>query len=74
MQNMSCPKCKGEMEPGVVPDMGYGKVWVSRWQRGAAEKGLLGGLKVRGRLSYEISVYRCKACGYLESYAVIPES
>ena len=70
----SCPKCKGEMEPGVIPDMGYGRVWVSGWQPGAADKGPLGGLKMRGKARYEVTAYRCKACGFLESYAVTPAS
>ena len=74
MPNAGCPKCKSEMEPGVIPDMGYGKVWVSRWQEGIAEKGLLMGLKGRGKRRYEIGAYRCKACGFLELYAVTPES
>ena len=64
-----CPKCQGRMEVGLIPDVGYGKVWVAAWQQGAPEKGLLGGLKRAGKTRYEIIAYRCTACGYLESYA-----
>jgi hypothetical protein len=26
------------MEPGAIPDMGYGRVWVSRWQQEPQKK------------------------------------
>ncbi len=66
--NPTCPKCAGSMEQGVIPDMGYGKVWVSSWQQ-SSEKGLLGGLKIWKKERIEIAAYRCVKCGYLESYA-----
>ena len=64
-----CPKCQGKMEVGVIPDVAPARVFVSAWQRGPAEKGLLGGLKRIGRTSYEITAYRCTSCGYIESYS-----
>jgi uncharacterized protein DUF6487 len=68
-RSLSCPKCKGSMEPGVIPDFGYGNVFVSSWQEGAADKNWLGSLKARGRTRHEITAYRCRSCGYLECYA-----
>jgi predicted nucleic-acid-binding Zn-ribbon protein len=66
--NLTCPKCKGAMEQGVIPDQGYGKVWVSSWQRNS-EKGFFGSLKTWKVKRTEIAAYRCMKCGYLESYA-----
>ena len=68
-RNIVCSKCKGTMEVGVIPDVAHGRIFVSSWQRGVAEKGPLGGLKRMGKTRYEITAYRCTSCGYLESYA-----
>jgi hypothetical protein len=67
--NETCPKCKGTMEAGVVPDRSYGAIIHASWFEGPAEKGMLGSLKLTGKKSFPITVYRCAACGYLESYA-----
>ena len=66
--NLSCPKCQGRMETGFLPDRGYGAVFVGSWQAGAPDRGWFG-LKWRGKTQYEITAYRCSACGYLEHYA-----
>lgn len=67
---INCPKCRGEMEVGVIPDMTHGPALVGSWQRGAPEKGPFGGLRRLGRERLEITAYRCTACGFLECYAV----
>ena len=69
----TCPKCRGRMQAGFVPDFSYGAVLQGSWFEGVPEKGLLGNLKVRGKDKYLITVYRCSSCGYLESYAM-PEN
>jgi Domain of unknown function (DUF6487) len=66
--NLTCPKCKGTMEPGVIPDMANAKVWPSSWQRNS-ERGYFGGLKSWKVKRIEIIAFRCTRCGYLESYA-----
>jgi predicted nucleic-acid-binding Zn-ribbon protein len=68
----TCPKCRGRMQAGYVPDFGTAVVQGS-WFEGVPEKGLLGNLKLRGKDKYPITVHRCSSCGYLESYAA-PES
>ena len=68
-RNMSCAKCQGRMEQGVIPDFGYGNVFVSSWQEGVPERNWFGILKWRGKAKHEITAYRCTKCGYLECYA-----
>jgi hypothetical protein len=63
--NLTCPKCAGSMEPGVIPVMTFQP---GSWQ-GNTERGFLGGLKHWGVKRIEIATYRCMKCGYLESYA-----
>src|SRR5262245_13700023 len=67
-QHPTCAKCRGSMEKGVIPDMGYGRVFITHWQAGRAT-GPLGGLRQRAQTRYEIAAYRCVKCGYLECYA-----
>lgn len=64
---MKCPKCDNEMEEGFIPDSG--------WFGGPASTNL--GWKPGKEASFsnifgkkiKIEAYRCKNCGYLESYA-----
>jgi len=67
---MKCPKCGSEMELGVAVDQ------AATMGGGTRSTGQIWGTKItRGMLSMEvqnakfISTYRCKNCGYLESYA-----
>jgi hypothetical protein len=69
IRNMSCAKCRGRMEEGVIPDFGHGQVYIGSWQEGAAERNWLGSLKVRHKTRHPITAYRCTSCGYLECYA-----
>jgi hypothetical protein len=57
------------MQPGFMPDVGYGSIQAGRWVEGAPEKGWTGNVKTRGRLNIVISAERCTACGFLELYA-----
>lgn len=50
-------------------DEGYGTRSVPKWVEGEAKKSIWTGLKLRGRQRLEVSTYRCRRCGYLESYA-----
>ena len=68
-RSMSCAKCQGRMEEGVLPDFGYGQVVPGSWQEGPAERNWLGSLKVRHKTRHPITAYRCRSCGYLDLYA-----
>ena len=59
------------MEAGYIVDQGYGKVTVAQWVGGEPETRLWmgGGLKLRGKAQLPVTTYRCRRCGYLESYA-----
>ena len=57
------------MEPGYVVDEGYGTRTVANWVAGEAERSIWTGLKLRGKTKIGVTTYRCRRCGYLESYA-----
>jgi hypothetical protein len=57
------------MEPGYVIDETRGFYRIPRWIAGAPERSMWTGLKLRGKEQLEIATYRCRRCGYLESYA-----
>jgi hypothetical protein len=57
------------MEQGFIVDEGYGKKLVSSWVRGEPQKSFWMGLQVSRKDRVEVSTYRCRQCGYLESYA-----
>jgi hypothetical protein len=68
-----CPKCKGEMEPGAIVARGpYGIARPTSWLSGEPEHGFWTGLKTRGRDRLPTRTYRCRECGFLESYATKP--
>jgi len=57
-----CPKCGGEFEEGMLA--AHGTRWVGRGLNMSATE-VLGSI-MPGKFS---TTYRCKSCGYLESYA-----
>ena len=57
------------MEVGFVVDEGYGTRTVAKWVAGEPERSMWTGLKLRGKAKQDVATYRCKRCGYLESYA-----
>jgi hypothetical protein len=57
------------MEQGFIKDEGYGTASASKWVEGPPEKSFWSGIKTAGREQVEVKTYRCKSCGYLESYA-----
>jgi hypothetical protein len=56
------------MEPGYVMDESYGRRLPSKWVEGVPEYWFFN-LKTRGKRQLEIATYRCRNCGFLESYA-----
>jgi hypothetical protein len=69
MAEPTCPKCRGEMEPGFVVDHTYGAAGASEWVEGPTEASFWTGVKLRGRDRRRIETLRCVGCGYLELYA-----
>lgn len=65
---ITCPKCKKEMQEGFAIDNSHAHLIVGRWIEGRPESGWLG-LKLRGKKWLPIATYRCLSCGYLERYA-----
>jgi len=68
-RSLSCPRCSGSMEPGYTLDEGYGTRTVAKWVAGEPERSIRTGLKLRGKAQHDVVTYRCRRCGYLESYA-----
>jgi uncharacterized Zn finger protein len=68
-RSLNCPRCSGSMEVGFVVDEGYGTRTVEKWVAGEPERSMWTGLKLRGKAKQDVVTYRCKRCGYLESYA-----
>jgi DNA-directed RNA polymerase subunit RPC12/RpoP len=68
-RSLSCPRCGGQLEPGYIVDEGYGTRTVAKWIAGEAERSMWTGLKTRGKDKLDVTTYRCRRCGYLESYA-----
>jgi len=68
-RSLNCPRCSGSMEVGFVVDEGYGTRTVAKWVAGEPERSVWTGLKLRGKAKQDVATYRCKRCGYLESYA-----
>lgn len=58
------------METGFVIDVGYGKTAVPKWAAGEPVRSFWSsGLNLRGKEQLPVTTYRCRRCGYLESYA-----
>lgn len=68
-ERKQCPKCGGEMVDGYVVDQGHGSVTVPSWREGEPRKSIWVGLKLGKTNPIEITTWRCRRCGYLESYA-----
>ena len=68
-RSINCLRCSGSMETGYVVDEGYGTRTVSKWIAGDPQPSMWTGLKLRGKAKLDVVTYRCKRCGYLESYA-----
>jgi predicted nucleic-acid-binding Zn-ribbon protein len=69
-QPTECPKCRGSMSQGVIADVGYGQWVIASFLPGTPKVSRWFGLKVRKKDLVPISTWRCRSCGYLESYAL----
>jgi ribosomal protein S27AE len=68
-RSLDCPRCGGTLEAGYTIDIGYGTKSLPKWVAGEPEKSIWTGLKLGGKDQLEVTTYRCRRCGYLESYA-----
>jgi hypothetical protein len=57
------------MEEGYLLDLTYGGAMPSKWVEGKPEVSFWTGIKTKGKHQIRISTFRCRDCGYLESYA-----
>ena len=57
------------MESGYTIDIGYGTKALPKWVSGEPQKSIWTGLKLGGKDQLEVTTYRCRRCGYIESYA-----
>ena len=57
------------MSEGYVVDVGYGSTSVPKLVEGSPVKSIWTGLKLRGKEQLSVTSFRCRRCGYLESYA-----
>lgn len=65
----SCAKCAGTMERGFLLDRTYGGQVATDWVEGAPEKSFWTGLKLGRKTRLQVATWRCRRCGFLESYA-----
>ena len=66
---MQCPKCKGEMAQGFVPDYYQTGIFVTGWHPGQPQKSFWNRTKVLESKCLPIGAFRCQECGFLEFYA-----
>jgi hypothetical protein len=60
------------MEEGFLLERGDGGVLSSEaWVAGKPEKSFLHGVRLKDKAVYEVRTFRCLACGYLDSYALV---
>jgi hypothetical protein len=58
------------MEPGFLLEQTQGGGWAAvHWAAGAPKKSFWTGLSLKGAQVLEVATWRCRRCGYLESYA-----
>jgi hypothetical protein len=57
------------MEEGFVLDRGQGGGAAARWVSGVPQRSFWTGIRLKDRAQYDIAAWRCRRCGYLESYA-----
>ena len=68
-RSRDCPKCGGAMAEGFLVDRTHGGAGVTAWVEGEPVKSVWTGLKLKGRARIDVSSWRCRRCGFLESYA-----
>ena len=67
---IECIKCHVQMEVGFVPDLREGGSSQQVWSPGKPRKSFWTGLKMKAAQLLPVKTFRCRKCGYLESYAL----
>ena len=68
-ENLTCPKCSGQMVRGFILDHAFAQLGFSHWIEGEPEWSRVFGTKVPKGKDMPTATFRCEGCGYLESYA-----
>lgn len=70
--NSNCPKCESKMEEGYVLDSIATQTKPETWVEGEKPHSVWEALTTGNgdKRRFETKVYRCRSCGFLESYAV----
>lgn len=71
MKSQRCAKCGAESEIGFLVDRSRHD-GVAHWADGEPRYLFLSFLRMRARRKLPIRSWRCRKCGYLESFAVEP--
>ena len=66
---MPCPKCKGEMVQGFVPEYSHKDALLVSWREGQPKKSFWTTTKAPRGAGVPIGAFRCQKCGFLEFYA-----
>lgn len=67
----NCPKCRGEMVEGFIPDfLDHNNSSLTIWIEGKPEKSFWTGTKIKDKKQFIIKTFRCVNCGFLEQYAI----
>jgi len=69
MSQLTCPKCKGDMEQGYVVDYNLAAPMQSKWIPGEPDTSFWSANTIDKKKLVPVSTFRCINCGYLESYA-----
>ena len=69
-KEMQCPKCKGEMVQGFVPDYFHdARSLVVAWFAGPPKKSFWSKTKALRGDGVPVGAFRCQKCGFLEFYS-----
>jgi hypothetical protein len=66
-----CSKCNSDMDEGFLLEKGEAPLLSAEtWVLGKPVKSWFAGLNLKGTVLYDVTTFRCIACGYLDSYAL----
>ena len=68
-ETIQCPKCKGEMAQGFVPDYSYAAILAEAWHPGQPTRSFWTRITKPSTEGVPIAAFRCQECGFLEFYA-----
>lgn len=71
MTTLECPKCAGRMDEGYLLDNSDKGAAPLQWISDPPERRWWG-IRLKGHAQLQVRSFRCRSCGYLESYAPKP--